>query len=75
MHMLRDSHKGRNVCLLLSHTTLDLTSLTALLLSLLPYASLMLCPSETILAAWSPRSLRKLAAEDVLTALGTAGDR
>lgn len=47
LHMLRDSHKGLDVCLELSHTTLDLTTLIALLLLLLPYASLILCLSET----------------------------
>lgn len=51
LHMLRDSHNSLDVCLLLSHTTLDLTTITALLLKLLPYASLMLCPSEAIPAA------------------------
>lgn len=66
-HMLRDSHKCLDVSLKLSHTALDLTALPGLLLSLLPYASLMLCPSDTIPAA---QSLRRLAAEDVLTGTG-----
>lgn len=62
--------QGLDVCLELSHPALGLTTLTALLLSLLPYASLMLCPSETIPAARSPRPLRRLAAEGMLTGTG-----
>lgn len=68
--MLRDSHNSLDACLLLSHTALDLTTITALLLKLLPYASLMLCPSEATLAARSLKTLRRLAAEDVLTGTG-----
>lgn len=73
MHVLRES-QGLDVCLELSHAALGLTTLTALLLSLLPYASLMLCPSETIPAAQSPRPLRRLAAEDMLTGTGHSSE-
>ena len=70
VHVLRDSHRCLDACLELSHTALNLTALTALLLLFPPYTSLMLCPSETIPATWYPRPLRGLAAEDVLVGTG-----
>ena len=63
-------HKRLDVCLELSHVALDVTALTALLLLLLPYASLTLCPSETIPATRSPRPLRRLTAKNMLTGTG-----
>lgn len=50
----RNGHKLLDVFPELSHAALDLTALVALFLALLPYASLTLCPSETILSAEAP---------------------
>lgn len=63
--MQRDSHKHLDVCLELSHVNLDPTTLTALLLCQPDAVSLRL-PSHP----HSPRPLRRLAAEDVLTGIG-----